>query len=88
MKEVVLALEKVWPEAAGRTCCFEEIIESSNFAKKSMSRRGMAGETGGTAAKTPGGNLLAFSSCKVRTWAATDWNEVKLIAMRQNQPKI
>jgi hypothetical protein len=67
MKEVVLALEKVRPEAPCRTCCFEEIIESSNFAKKSISRRGMAGETDGTAAKTPGRNLLAFGSYKVRT---------------------
>jgi hypothetical protein len=30
------------PEAVCRTCCFEGIIESSNFAKKSMPRRGVA----------------------------------------------
>jgi hypothetical protein len=39
---VVLALVKVRPEAACRTCCLEGIIESSNFAKKSMPRRGVA----------------------------------------------
>jgi hypothetical protein len=33
MKEVVLAWEKVQPEAKCRTCCFEGNIESSNFAK-------------------------------------------------------
>ncbi len=42
MKGVVLALEKVWPEAACRTCCLEGIIESSNFVKKSMPKRGVA----------------------------------------------
>jgi hypothetical protein len=42
MKEVVLALENVWPEAACRTCCFEGIIEKPNFVKKSMPRRGVA----------------------------------------------
>ncbi len=67
MKEVVLAFKKVQPEAACRTCCFEGIIESSNFAKISMPRRGVAGETDGTAAKTPGGNLLAFGSYQVWT---------------------
>jgi hypothetical protein len=34
MKEVVLALVKVRPEAACRTYCLEGIIESSNFVKK------------------------------------------------------
>ncbi len=40
--EVVLALEKVWPEAACWTCCFEGIMEIPNFAKKFMPRRGVA----------------------------------------------
>jgi hypothetical protein len=42
MNEVVLALEKVWPEAACWTCCFEGIMEIPNFAKKFMPRRGVA----------------------------------------------
>jgi hypothetical protein len=41
-KELVLALVKVRPEAACRTCCFAGIIESSNFAKKSMPTIGVA----------------------------------------------
>jgi hypothetical protein len=66
---------KVRPEAACRTCCLDGIIESSNFAKKSMPRRGvataaskkskfkvLAEKTDSTAAKTPGGNLLAIGS--------------------------
>jgi hypothetical protein len=35
-KELVLALVKVWPEAACRTCCFAGIIENSNFARKGV----------------------------------------------------
>ncbi len=42
IKGVVLALVKMRPEAACRTCCLEGSIESSNFAKKSMPRRGVA----------------------------------------------
>ncbi len=42
IKGVVLALVKVRPEAACRTCCLDGIIESSNLAKKSMPRRGVA----------------------------------------------
>jgi hypothetical protein len=42
MKEVVLALVKVGPGAACRTCCLEGIIESSNFVKISMPGRGVA----------------------------------------------
>ncbi len=41
MKEVVLALENVWPKAACRTSCFEGIIEKPNFVKKSMPRKGV-----------------------------------------------
>jgi hypothetical protein len=32
MKEVVLALGDVWPEAVCRTCCFEGIIEKPHFS--------------------------------------------------------
>ena len=42
IKGVVLALVKVRPEASCRTCCLDWIIESSNLAKKSMPRRGVA----------------------------------------------
>ncbi len=42
MKEVVLAFEKVQPEAACRTCCFEGIMEKLDFAKKSLPRIGVA----------------------------------------------
>jgi hypothetical protein len=42
MEELVLALVRVRPEAACRTCCLEGIIERSNFSKKSMPRRGVA----------------------------------------------
>ncbi len=41
-KELVLALVRVRPEAACRTCCFAGIIESSNFARKSMPIMGVA----------------------------------------------
>ncbi len=41
-KELVLALVKVQPEAACRTCCFAGMIESSNFARKSMPIIGVA----------------------------------------------
>ncbi len=41
-KELVLALVKVRPEAVCRTCCFAGIIESSNFARKSMPIIGVA----------------------------------------------
>ncbi len=41
-KELVLALVKVRPEAGCRTCCFAGIIESSNFARKSMPIIGVA----------------------------------------------
>jgi hypothetical protein len=41
-KELVLALVNVRPEAACRTCCFAGIIESSNFARKSMPMIGVA----------------------------------------------
>ncbi len=67
-KELVLALVKVWPEAACRTCCFAGIIESSNFVRKSMPVIGggncreekiefkvVADETDGLAAAAPGG---------------------------------
>jgi hypothetical protein len=74
IKEMVLALVKVGPEAACRTCCLAGIIESSNLARKSMPRIGVAtkfevvaGETDGAAAETPGGNWLAISPHKVRT---------------------
>ncbi len=66
-KEPVLALVKVWPEAACRTCYFASIIESSNFARKSMPMIGVAsaarekikfkvvaGKTDGLAAVAPG----------------------------------
>ncbi len=68
-KKLVLALVKVRPEAVCRTCCFAGIIESSNFARKSMPNdRGgdcceekikfkvVAGETDGLAAAAPGGD--------------------------------
>jgi hypothetical protein len=42
MKELALALVRVWPEYACRTCCFEGIIERLNFAKKSIHKRGVA----------------------------------------------
>jgi hypothetical protein len=42
IKGVVLALVKVRPKAACRTCCWDGIIESSNLAKKSMHRIGVA----------------------------------------------
>ncbi len=41
-KELVLALVRVRPEAVCRTCCFAGIIESSNFARKSMPIMGVA----------------------------------------------
>ncbi len=42
-KELVLALVRVWPKAACRTCCFAfGITESSNFARKSMPMMGVA----------------------------------------------
>jgi hypothetical protein len=41
-KEEVLALERVRPEAACRTCCFEGMIERPKFFKKSMPRKGVA----------------------------------------------
>ncbi len=41
-KEEVLALEKVRPEAACRTCCFEGIIERPKCVKKSMPSKGIA----------------------------------------------
>jgi hypothetical protein len=44
-KELVLALVKVRPEAACRTCCFAGIIESSNFARKYMPMIGVATAT-------------------------------------------
>jgi hypothetical protein len=40
-KELVLALVNVRPEAACRTCCLAGIIESSNFARKSVPRIGV-----------------------------------------------
>ena len=68
-KELVLALVKVRPEAACRTCCFAGIIESSNFVRKSMPVIGggncreekiifkvVAGETDGLAVAAPGGD--------------------------------
>jgi hypothetical protein len=42
IKEMVLALVNVRPEAACRTCCLAGIIESSNLARKSMPRIGVA----------------------------------------------
>jgi hypothetical protein len=39
---LVLALVRVRPEAACRTCCFAGIIESSNFARKSKPMMGVA----------------------------------------------
>jgi hypothetical protein len=41
-KELVLAFVRVRPEAACRTCHFAGIIESSNFARKSMPIMGVA----------------------------------------------
>ncbi len=80
IKEMVLALVNVRPEAACRTCCLAGIIESSNLARKSMPRIGVAtaaskkikfevvaGKTDGAAAETPGGDWLAISLHKVRT---------------------
>jgi hypothetical protein len=40
MKELILALVKVRPQDACRTCCLEGIIESPNFARNSCLRRG------------------------------------------------
>ncbi len=42
IKGVVLALVKVQPEAACRTCCLDGIIESSNLVKKFMHRISVA----------------------------------------------
>ena len=42
IKEMVLALVNVRLEAACRTCCLAGIIESSNLARKSMPRIGVA----------------------------------------------
>ncbi len=41
-KEEVLALEKVRPEAACRTCCFEGIIVRPKHVQKSMPSKGVA----------------------------------------------
>ena len=80
IKGVVLALVKVWPKATCRTCCWDGIIESSNLAKKSMHRIGvataaskkikfevLAGKTDDAVAETLDRNLLAIGPHKVRT---------------------
>ncbi len=61
IKEMVLALVKVRPEAACRTCCLAGIIESSNFARKSMPRTGVA-----TAASKKSNSKLWLSKQTVR----------------------
>ena len=61
IKEMVLALVNVRPEAACRTCCFAGIIESSNFARKSMPMIGVA-----TAARKKSNSKLWLA--KQRVW--------------------
>jgi hypothetical protein len=86
-KGVVLALVKVRPEAAGRTCCLDGIIESSNLAKEAMPKIGLA-----TAAskksnskfwpenrRCGGGNPRRGFACHwplqgADLWAAPSWN--------------
>jgi len=42
IKEEVLALEKVRPEAACKTSCLEGMIDRPNFARKSIPNKGVA----------------------------------------------
>ena len=42
MKEAVLALEKVQPKAACKTCCLEGMMEMPKVVRKSMPSKGVA----------------------------------------------